>query len=100
MATSATAWPRSPRAATSMWTNSSRCFPADYQAMQVRQFDSSGNQTAFAWTQNWAWIICDFLIRKFVLREGMVNQPLVTAELARFDWPSFVAAAAYYDTVL
>lgn len=73
---------------------------ADYQAMQLRQFDSSGNQTAFAWTQNWAWIICDFLIRKFVLREGKVNQPLVAAELARFDWPSFSAAATYYDAVL
>lgn len=73
---------------------------ADYQAMQVRQFDGSGNQTAFAWTQNWAWNICDFLIRKFILREAKVNQPLVAAELARFDWPSFVAAAAYYDAVL
>jgi len=73
---------------------------ADYQAMQVRQFDSSGNQTAFGWTQNWAWIICDFLIRKFVLREGKVNQPLVAAELARFDWASFAAAATYYDAVL
>src|SRR5690242_17733135 len=71
---------------------------ADYQAMQVRQFDSSGSQTAFAWTQNWAWIICDFLIRKFVLREGKTNQPLVAAELARFDWASFAAAATYYDT--
>jgi hypothetical protein len=73
---------------------------ADYQAMQVRQFDASGNQTAFAWTQNWAWIICDFLIRKMILREGKVNQPLVTAELARFDWPAFSAAATYYDAVL
>src|SRR6266404_494877 len=73
---------------------------ADYQALQVRQFDGSGNQTAFAWTQNWAWNICDFLIRKFVLREAKANQPLVTAELARFDWPSFVAAATYYDAVL
>lgn len=73
---------------------------ADYQALQVRQFDSSGNQTAFAWTQNWAWIICDFLIRKFVLREAKVNQPLVSAELARFDWASFAAAATYYDAVL
>jgi len=73
---------------------------ADYQAMQVRQFDSSGNQTSFAWTQNWAWIICDFLIRKFVLREGKINQPLVAAEIARFDWASFSAAATYYDAVL
>jgi hypothetical protein len=73
---------------------------ADYQAMQVRQFDSSGNQTSFAWTQNWAWNICDFLIRKFVLREGKVNQPLVAAEIARFDWASFSAAATYYDAVL
>jgi hypothetical protein len=73
---------------------------ADYQAMQVRQFDSSGNQTAFAWTQNWAWIICDYLIRKFILREGKANQPLTAAELARFDWSSFAAAAAYYDAVI
>jgi hypothetical protein len=73
---------------------------ADYQAMKVRQFDSSGNQTAFAWTQNWAWIICDFLLRKFVLREAKVNQPLVPAELARFDWQSFSDSAAYYDAAL
>ncbi len=73
---------------------------ADYQAMQVRQFDGSGNQTAFAWTQNPAWWICDFLIRKFVLREGKINQPLVAAEAARFDWASFSAAATYYDAVL
>jgi hypothetical protein len=73
---------------------------ADYQAMQVRQFDSSGNQTSFAWTQNPAWWICDFLIRKFVLREGKINQPLVAAEVARFDWASFSAAATYYDAVL
>ncbi|MGH9808280.1 MAG: hypothetical protein ACRD9W_13650, partial [Terriglobia bacterium] len=69
---------------------------ADYQAVQVRQFDSSGNQTAFGWTQNWAWIISDYLIRKFVLREAKVNQPLVAAALARFDWQSFSDAAAYY----
>src|SRR5258708_5535791 len=50
--------------------------------------------------ENWAWNVCDFLIRKFVLREAKVNQPLLAAELARFDWPSFSAAAIYYDAVL
>lgn len=70
---------------------------ADYQALKCRAFDSSGNQTAFAWTQNPAWWICDFLLRRFVLREAKANQPLVAAEKARFDWPSFVDAAAYCD---
>lgn len=69
----------------------------DYQAMRCRIFDAGGNQTAFQWTQNPAWWICDRIIRKFVLREGKVNQPLVAAELARFDWQSFSDAAAYYD---
>jgi hypothetical protein len=72
----------------------------DYQAMRCRIFDASGNQTGFAWTQNPAWWICDFLIRKFILREGKVNQPLVPAELARFDWAAWNAAAAYYDYVI
>jgi len=70
---------------------------ADYQAMKCRIFDAGGVQTSFAWTQNPAWWICDFLIRKFVLREAKVNQPLVAAELARFDWQSFSDAATYYD---
>ena len=70
---------------------------ADYQALQCRIFDSSGNQTAFQWTDNPAWWICDFLIRRFVLREAKVNQPLTTAEVARFDWSAFAAAAAYCD---
>ena len=72
----------------------------DYQAMRCRIFDNAGNQTAFQWTQNPAWWICDFLIRKFILREGKVNQPLVAAELARFDWAAWSAAAAYYDALI
>lgn len=70
---------------------------ADYQAMRCRIFDNAGNQTAFQWTQNPAWWICDRIIRKFILREAKVNQPLVAAELARFDWQSFADAASYYD---
>jgi len=70
---------------------------ADYQAMKCRIFDNTGAQTAFQWTQNPAWWICDFLLRKFILREAKVNQPLVAAEKARFDWQSFVDAATYFD---
>lgn len=71
-----------------------------YQARMVRLFDNLGNQTSFDWTQNWAYIIADYLIRKFVLREAKPNQPLVAAELARFDWQSFHDSAAYCDAVL
>ncbi len=70
---------------------------ADFDTMQCRQFDSSGTQTAFSFTQNPAWWICDFLLRKFILREAKSNQPLTAGEKARFDWQSFSDAAAYYD---
>jgi hypothetical protein len=73
---------------------------ADYQAMRCRIFDASGNQTAFQWTQNPAWWICDFLIRKFILREAKAGQPLTAAELNRFDWVAWNDAAAYCDYVI
>src|SRR5690349_19979614 len=70
---------------------------ADYQAMRCRVFDNAGNQKAFQWTDTPAWWICDRIIRKVILREAKVNQPLVAAELARFDWQSFADAVSYYD---
>jgi hypothetical protein len=69
----------------------------DYQALRVRIFDSSGNQTAFQWTQNWVWCGLDYHIRKFILREAKVNQPLTIPQLGRQDWSLLSTAAAYCD---
>jgi hypothetical protein len=69
----------------------------DYKAMKCRIFDNTGVQTSFAWTVNPAWWILDYHIRKFILREGKANQPLVAAERARIDWQSFYDASLYFD---
>jgi hypothetical protein len=77
----------------------------DYESMQCRQFDSSGNDTIFDYTETQTWWIADLLIRKFIKREQQMSFPggpesLVAAERARFDWPSFTDHAAYCEEVL
>lgn len=71
-------------------------FLADFETMLCRIFDGSGVQLGFIYTENPAFWILDFLIRKFVLREAIANQPLTTAEKARFDFQSFFDAANYF----
>jgi len=70
---------------------------AHYRALLCRIFDNTGVQTAFQWTDNPAWWIADFLIRKFIKRGARANEPLTPEEKARFNWQSFVDAAAWCD---
>mgnify|MGYP001613434132 CR=1 FL=1 len=69
----------------------------DYQAMKVRVFDNAGAQTSFAWSQNWVWCAVDKLLRKLVLREARVNQPLIADQKALFDFGLLKTAADYAD---
>ncbi len=69
----------------------------DYKAGMVRLFDNTGAQTGFDWSQNWVWITVDQLLRKFVLREARINQPLTSEQKARFDFGLLKAAADYSD---
>ena len=69
----------------------------DYQAMKVRIFSNVGVQTSFAWSQNWVWCAVDKLLRKLVLREARVNQPLTADQVALFDFGLLKTAADYAD---
>lgn len=78
----------------------------DYRTMRVRQFDSSGNQTTFAYTQNPAWMILDVILRQMLNREWLVSSAsaaggdLTAAQKARIDWSAWAESAAWCDTIL
>ncbi len=68
-----------------------------YRTMKVRQFDSAGNQTAYAYSANPAWCILDLLIRRFLKPHQLAGEPLTAAEKTRIDFAAFAAAAADCD---
>lgn len=76
-----------------------------WRARRCRLFDANGNQTGYAFTTNPAWQIVDAILARKVKPDyniDLANGPtqLTAAESARFNWPSFAAAATYYDQFL
>lgn len=68
-----------------------------YKTMRVRQFDASGNQTAYSYSTNPAWCLLDLLIRRVIKPHGKVNEALIAAEKDRIDFQSFLDAATACD---
>src|SRR5260370_5269040 len=66
---------------------------ADYQAMQVRQFDSGGDQTALAGAPEPAWGSLGFLVSQLVARRGKHHHPLGAAQARALACGSFAAGA-------
>jgi hypothetical protein len=71
-----------------------------YRTKRVRTFDSSGNQTGYAWSQNPVWQILDLLIDYWIKPRELVNAALTSGEKAKIDFVSFASAAAYADAVI
>jgi len=72
----------------------------DYRALKVRDFDATGTQTDYSFTTNGARQTLDALLRLRIKPEQTINEPLIAAELARFDWPSFVDCRDWLDEVV
>jgi hypothetical protein len=78
----------------------------DYRCSKVRQFDASGNQTAYSFSTNGAWQILDAILRAYLKPEWNPSAAaagggdLTAAEKARISFPDVVAAAAACDFLL
>jgi hypothetical protein len=78
----------------------------DYRGCKVRQFDSSGNQTGYAFSTNGAEQCLDAILRTMLKPEWNPSAAaagggdLVAAEKARIDWASYADAVAWCNTVL
>jgi hypothetical protein len=78
----------------------------DYRATKVRQFDSSGNQTGYAFSTNGAEQCLDAILRTMLKPEwntsaaAAAGGDLLAAEKARFDKPSFADSVAWCNTIL
>lgn len=68
-----------------------------YKTMKVRQFDSSGAQTAYSYSANPAWCILDLLIRRWIKPHQLPGETLAAAEKAKIDFAAFVQAATDCD---
>lgn len=72
----------------------------DYRALKVRDFDATGTQTGYGFSTNGARQTLDALLRLRIKPEQTINEPLIAAEAARFDWPSFVDCRDWLDEVV
>jgi hypothetical protein len=64
-----------------------------YRTKKVRTFDAYGAQVSYVYSANSAWVILDLLISRYLKPNGLVNAALTASDLARIDFPSFLAAA-------
>ena len=71
-----------------------------YKTTRIRQFDSAGNLTAYAYSFNPAWVALDVLLRRFLFPHGLVNQELPPSVKDRLDFPAWKAWADFCDTDL
>lgn len=71
-----------------------------YKTTRVRQFDTAGAQTAYAYSFNPAWVALDLLLRRFLLPHGLVNEPLPQAVKDRLDFPAWKDWADFCDADL
>ncbi|MFQ5696238.1 MAG: hypothetical protein ACE5HB_09635, partial [Terriglobia bacterium] len=68
-----------------------------YETTRVRIFDNVGNQTAYQYSTNPAWIALDILIRRFIKPVGKINEALTTAEKNRINFQAFKDWADFCD---
>lgn len=72
----------------------------DFRTTKVRIFDAAGNQTAYQFSTNPAWIALDLLLRTVLMRESLLNAALPAAVKARINFAAFKDTADYNDEVL
>jgi hypothetical protein len=78
----------------------------DYRGCKVRQFDSSSNQTGYAFSTNGAEQCLDAILRTMLKPEWNPSAAaagggdLVAAEKARIDWAAYADAVAWCNTLL
>ena len=78
----------------------------DYRGLKVRQFDSSGNQTGYAFSTNGAEQILELILRAALKPEWNPSAAaagggdLIAAEKARIDFPSFADSVTWCNTLL
>ncbi len=71
-----------------------------YRTLKVRQFDSSGTQTAFAYSFNPAWCALDLLLRRFLFPQALVGEALPSSVKDRLDFAAWRAWADFCDADL
>jgi hypothetical protein len=78
----------------------------DFRCCKVRQFDASGNQTAYSFSTNGAWQALDAILRSYLKPEwnpsaaAAAGGDLTAAEKARISFPDVFAAAQACDFLL
>jgi hypothetical protein len=78
----------------------------DFRCCKVRQFDASGNQTAYSFSTNGAWQALDAMLRSYLKPEwnpsaaAAAGGDLTAAEKARISFPDVFAAAQACDFLL
>jgi len=68
-----------------------------YRTLKVRQFDAGGNQTAYAYSFNPAWVALDLLLRRFLFTHGQPGETLPQAVTDRLDFPAWRNWADFCD---
>jgi hypothetical protein len=74
-----------------------------FRCLRVRDFDSIGNQTGYAFSTNTAKIALDAILRSMLNSEWLTASAaaaggdLTAAQKARIDWPSYADAVAQCD---
>ncbi len=71
-----------------------------YRTLRVRQFDSAGNQTAYAYSANPAWAALDILLRRFLFPHGKAAEALPPSAKDRIDFPAWKDWADFCDAGL
>ena len=71
-----------------------------YRTARVRQFDTAGNQTAYAYSANPAWIALDLLLRRVLFPHGKPGEALPQSVKDRVDFQAFRNWADFCDTDL
>jgi len=68
-----------------------------YKTRKVRIFDSSGNQTSYAFSLNPAWQVLDAHISLILKPHGLADEALTAAEKLRINFSAFKTEADYCD---
>ncbi len=71
-----------------------------YRTLRVRRFDTSGNQTAYAYSSNPAWVALDILLRRFLFPHARAGESLPQSVKDRIDFPAWKDWADFCDAGL
>ncbi len=71
-----------------------------YRTLRVRAFDAAGNQTAYAYSFNPAWVALDILLRRFLFAHAAPGELLPATVKSRLDFAAWKDWADFCDADL